>query len=189
MEQKTIVITFGRFQPPNLGHRALIDQVVREASAMGANHRIFTGQTVDAKKNPLTIETKIKWLERIFPRAIINKNTTIKTIFDVLYSLSQEGFKYVILIVGEDRVQHFKTNITPYLTHSDPTKKLELDNLEIKASVHGERVHSSELRDYAAKNEFEQFYKYIPKTISEKDAFELFNDVRIGMRLPKIVYP
>ena len=46
-----IAITFGRFNPPTVGHEKLLSKVAE--SSKGGEYRIYPSRTVDAKKNPL----------------------------------------------------------------------------------------------------------------------------------------
>jgi len=49
-EEKTVYFTFGRMNPPTVGHEKLLDTLARKA---GKNpYRIFLSQTQDKKKEP-----------------------------------------------------------------------------------------------------------------------------------------
>jgi nicotinamide mononucleotide adenylyltransferase len=56
-ETKEVVFTFGRFNPPTVGHEKLITKVA--SIAKGNNYRIYASQSSDPKKNPLDYATKI----------------------------------------------------------------------------------------------------------------------------------
>jgi nicotinic acid mononucleotide adenylyltransferase len=47
-KEKEVVFTFGRFNPPTIGHGKLIDKVASLAS--GNDYRIYASQSTDAKK-------------------------------------------------------------------------------------------------------------------------------------------
>ena len=51
-DQGSIAITFGRFNPPTVGHEKLLRKV--ESEAKGGDFRIYPSQTQDPKKNPLS---------------------------------------------------------------------------------------------------------------------------------------
>ncbi len=106
--EKPIVITFGRFQPPTLGHEKVFDRVARLAK--GNDYRIFTSQTQDAKSNPLEYEEKVKFLRKMFPKYGRNfiQDPSIKTIFNALPKLTAQGFTKLILVVGSDRIDEFQ---------------------------------------------------------------------------------
>ena len=82
----TIALTFGRFNPPTVGHEKLLNTV----SEQGAdNYRIYPSRTVDPKKNPLEPDVKIDFMTRMFPNhadAIVNDGD-MSNIFNVLSKL------------------------------------------------------------------------------------------------------
>ena len=53
VDQGTISITFGRFNPPTVGHEKLLAKVAREAKSNGGEYRIYPSRSEDPKKNPL----------------------------------------------------------------------------------------------------------------------------------------
>ena len=57
-EEKTVYFTFGRMNPPTIGHEKLLNSLAMKA---GKNpYRIFLSQSEDPKKNPLPYQMKIK---------------------------------------------------------------------------------------------------------------------------------
>ena len=68
----TVAITFGRFNPPTIGHEKLLDAVAKEGVD---SYRIYPSRTVDPKKNPLEPEIKVKFMNEMYPShsdAIVN---------------------------------------------------------------------------------------------------------------------
>ena len=62
LPSKTIVLVFGRFNPPTVGHELLIKVVKKVASNNNADYAIYVSRTQDKKKNPLSVERKIHYL-------------------------------------------------------------------------------------------------------------------------------
>lgn len=183
---KKIVITFGRYNPPTIGHQLVFDTVLREAGR--DDHRIFTGHTQDSKKNPLNFNQKIKWLKKMFPRLNISSDPTILNIFNALAKLVDEGYNYVVLVTGSDRIAEFERVILPYINNPDPEKRLNLVKFESVSA--GDRdpdsddvsgMSSSKMREFARQNSFEQFLSGLPKSLSERDALDLFKEVQTGL--------
>ncbi len=56
MADKHMVFSFGRFNPPTVGHEKLLDAVAKVAR--GSKYMVFASQSNDAKKNPLDYATK-----------------------------------------------------------------------------------------------------------------------------------
>lgn len=68
----TVAYTVGRFQPPTIGHRMLIEKTIAEAK--GGNAYVFVSSTQgskkDAAKNPLTSKQKLPLLKKMFPSGV-----------------------------------------------------------------------------------------------------------------------
>ena len=115
---KTAVFSFGRFNPPTIGHELLINKVSKVASRNRADAFIFPSGSQDAKKNPLDYDEKIKYMKKMFkPRGQdIFKYSSQKpaTAMHVLSLLHDEGYEHVIMVVGSDRVGQFKKLLPQY---------------------------------------------------------------------------
>ena len=77
-EQKkdTAVFTFGRFNPPTVGHEKLITATETAAKGVGGDYFVYPSHSQDTKKNPLTQAQKIKYMKLMFTR---HKSNIIKT--------------------------------------------------------------------------------------------------------------
>ena len=65
-----IAFTFGRFNPPTIGHEKLINAV----KAAAGKYRIYISKTHNAVKNPLDYNTKMQYLNAMFPTANISND-------------------------------------------------------------------------------------------------------------------
>lgn len=116
--EKRAVFTFGRFNPPTVGHAKLIDKVMRVAGK--DDHFIFSSQTVDKKKdpekskNPLDWDTKIAFMKKMFPKANIVKEVEVKSPFHVLEFLEKKGYTDIVIVAGSDRVPEYDQRMRKY---------------------------------------------------------------------------
>ena len=110
--KESISFCFGRMNPPTIGHKALMDAT----AAANSNYKIFTSQSQDKKENPLSYETKIKFLKELFPEhsGHIVYDTGLNTIMKIASSLYDEGYKDVTFVAGSDRLDSFKKLLTDY---------------------------------------------------------------------------
>ena len=65
--KKTAVITFGRFNPPTIGHEKMIKAIQKNAKRYGGDPYVFASGSQDAKKNPLPYDEKINLMKKMFP--------------------------------------------------------------------------------------------------------------------------
>ena len=189
----TLVFTFGRFNPPTVGHEKLLDRVAAEAKKLGpsAQYRVYPSKTVDPKKNPLPYLEKVKFMRKMFPkhaRAIISDPSVVDAI-SVALKASEEGFTKLVMVVGSDRVSDFERMLLKYngVAMARGTYHFR-DGIEIRSA--GERdpdsdgvegMSASKMRAAASEGNLTLFAKGVPSTFGELQ--ELFNAVRAGMGL------
>ena len=119
-EEKTIYFTFGRMNPPTIGHEKLLNVLARKA---GNNpYRVFLSQTQDSKKNPLGYAEKTKLARKMFPKHArsILMDKKVKTVFNAVQKLYNEGYKNVVMVVGSDRVREFDILLNKYNAKKGP---------------------------------------------------------------------
>ena len=160
---KKIVFTFGRYNPPTTGHAELINYAVRLAHRTGADHRIYTSLSQDASKNPLTPQQKVTFLRQIFPGVNFIADPNLKTAFAICKKLAEEGYDDVTFVVGDDRVNEFKTALGKYVkpkTAKDfnpkihyPFKKLQV----VSSGGRKEGISGTALRAAVRKGDFATF--------------------------------
>ncbi len=187
VDQGTISITFGRFNPPTIGHEKLLDKVSREAKSNGGEYRIYPSRSEDPKKNPLDAGTKIKYMRLAYPdhaNAIVD-SPDMRTIFDVLAALDSDGYSSVNIVVGGDRVSEFNSLAQKY--------NGELYTFEeIKVTSAGERdpdaegvegMSASKMRKAAVEGDADAFDQGLTKALSKKDRDTLFLLLRQSMQV------
>ena len=102
----TLVMTFGRFNPPTIGHQWLFQTMLKTATRERGTALVFTSHSQDAKKNPLPYEEKCGLIQKLLPKGLKLVRTNARTMAEVLAELKNR-FKKLILIVGDDRTGGF----------------------------------------------------------------------------------
>ena len=182
------VLTFGRFNPPTSGHELLVNKVLTEAKKRGADNFIFASHSKDKRKNPLDSKTKTNYMKTFFRNANVMYNPSIRTIFDAIGYLADEGYKEITVVVGRDRVDEFEKTIRPYVNHPDPDKSFDLNSFKVVSA--GRRdpdatdvtgMSASKMRQAASEGDFESFKKGVPSKANDRMARKLFDDLRKAM--------
>ena len=192
---KTVVFTFGRFNPPTTGHIKLVEKLVKTARQDSADYRIYLSRSQDAKKNPLKLTDKVKYLKLSAPRYKSGiRSEEVTNVFGVLVSLHDAGYEKVVMVVGSDRVSEFKILIKKY--NGKAARHGSYDFKEIEVVSAGERdpdaddvsgMSASKLRELASENNFEEFKVGLSDDLSDSNAKKLFDDVRSGMQIRESV--
>ena len=109
---KGVTFTFGRFNPPTVGHMKLANKM--KTIGRGQDIKIYTSHTTDKKKNPLTNAQIRKYMGAMLPRGVEVEDTVAKTILDACVDLYDQGYKDIQLVVGSDRIRVFDTLLKKY---------------------------------------------------------------------------
>ncbi len=189
-EERVVYFTFGRMNPPTIGHGKLLDIL---ATKSGRNpYRVYLSQSSDPKKNPLSYSDKIKHTRKMFPKhgRAIMINKKIKNAMDVLTSLYDEGFRKVVMVVGSDRIREFDILMKKYNGKTSRHGFYNFKSIDvISAGARdpdadgAEGMSASKQRANATANDFTAFAQGLPNNMSNTNARRLFNDVRKGMGL------
>ena len=189
-EERAVYFTFGRMNPPTIGHGKLLDAL---ASKSGKNaYRVYLSQSQDQKKNPLSYSDKVKHVRKMFPKharsVMINKK--VKTAIDAVTSLYDEGFRRVVMIVGQDRVNEFDILLNKYNGQKARHGFYNFESIKVVSAGQrdpdaegAEGASATKQREAAKENDFTTFGQGLPKTMSNTDSRRLYNDVRKGMGL------
>lgn len=189
-EEKTVFFTFGRMNPPTIGHEKLLDKLSKSA---GKNpYRVFLSQSSDPAKNPLPYKDKIKLARKMFPRHArsIMIDMSIKTVFDVATKLYEEGFKNIAMVVGSDRLREFDVLLNKYNGTKGKHGFYNFSKIDVISA--GERdpdadgaegMSASKMRAAAKSGDFSSFAQGLTKAISNADAKRIYNQVRSAMGL------
>lgn len=185
---RKVVFAFGRFQPPTTGHELLVNAVKKIAAKQGADHYIFASRTQDKKQNPLPVDRKVYYLNRMFPKTnFVAANEEIRTFIEAAAMLSKK-YKHLVMVAGSDRVANFKELLEKY-----NGKNYDFETIEVVSA--GERdpdsdtatgMSGTKMREAAKKGDFASFKKGLPHNITELDGKRLMNEIRQGLGIEAI---
>ena len=146
-------------------------------------------ELAEAYNNPLTIDQKVKWLKKMFPKDVRIINTTkqeSKTIFKALDHLLAAGYKDITVVVGADRKEDFEKMFSNASLMAACAAKEAILGIRIlprpEAAISGTKV-----RTMAARGKISAF-RHATKTglMTDADTKEMMNEVRMGMGLEPI---
>ncbi len=188
LPSKTVVFAFGRFNPPTIGHELLVKAVKKLAQQKNADHVIYASRSQDSKKNPLTVDKKVKYLNLMFRNTkFAAANEHVRTFIEAAKELNKR-YKNIVMVAGSDRVPEFKRLLNTY-----NGKEFNFDTIEVISA--GERdpdaddasgMSASKMRALAVKGNYSEFKKGLPSTVRDIDGKRLMNDIREGMGLESI---
>ena len=182
-----LTIAFGRFNPPTAGHEKLL-QAAKKAAA-GGDLKIYPSRTQDNNKNPIDPDMKVSYMRKMFhdfEEQIVN-DPEMRSIFNVLTTASEEGYRSINIVVGADRLGEFENLAMKYngdLYDFEEIKTISAGPREDDAEgIEG--VSSSKQRKAVMDDDYQAFKKGLPKSVDDADGQALFDAVRTGMKRKK----
>ena len=182
---KSVAFTWGRFNPPTIGHEKVINKVKSQPTN---DYKIFLSRSNDPKKNPLSPKDKLSIMKKMFPSHARNiEINQTNMILDIATMLYKKGYSDVTMVAGSDRVREFETMLTKYNGVSSRHGMYNFDNIKVVSA--GERdpdadgasgMSASKMRAAAAKGDIKSFEKGLPRGA---DADGIMKQVRKGMNL------
>lgn len=181
----TVVFSFGRFQPPTKGHGKLIDMIKLTAEQLGANYAIWVSKThgktpKERQKNPLPIDSKMKYLSLIFPGTnFVASSETTRTPIEVAKYLNNT-YKNLVMIVGADRVANFEKLLNEYngKDYNFDTIKVISAGIRDPDSNGIEGISGTKMRIAAQRGNITQFQNGLPITTPIYIANELMEELQ-----------
>ena len=187
----TAIFTFGRFNPPTLGHEKLVIAVANVARREGGEYFVYPSHSQDPKKNPLDQTTRVKYMKKMFPKHKENIIiSTGKTALEIASELHDKKYTNLVMVVGSDRVKEFQSLLDRYNGDDKVHGFYDFDTIKVVSA--GERdpdaegvsgMSASKMRQSAVEGDFKTFRSGIPSSLNDKDTKKMFNDIRKGMRL------
>jgi hypothetical protein len=189
-EEKTVYFTFGRMNPPTTGHEKLMNELSKKSG--NNSYRVYLSQSTDKKKNPLDFKYKVKTVRKFFPKHArsVMLNKKVKTVFDAVTEMYNDGFKNVTMVVGSDRINEFTTLLKKYNGVKGRHGLYNFNKINVISA--GDRdpdaddtsgMSASKMRSLANEGDFTQFSQGLPRNVSNADAKKVYNEVRRGLGL------
>jgi hypothetical protein len=181
---KGATFTFGRFNPPTVGHVKLATKMKSVSS--GHDVLIYTTHTIDKTKNPLTNAQIRKFMNPMLPRGISVQTSASRTVFDVLVDLYDNGYRYIQMVVGSDRIMEFDKLLNKY--NGVKSRHGYYNFKSIKVVSAGDRdpdaegaagMSASKMRHLAYSDQEDEFIKALPR--GYRLGKQLYSAVRKGM--------
>ena len=187
-QEKHIVFSYGRMNPPTAGHSKVVDKVKSHADKIGANHAVIVSHSQNQKTDPLHHEHKKEYLRHIHPDVNFEHSKKEHPHFLAqLKKFNQEGHSHATMVVGSDRVKQFKA-----LAHKYNGKEYNYKKINILSAGHRDPdaegvagISGTKMRNHASGNDYNSFKAGLHPNHSDEHAKKLFKATRQGMNLQK----
>ena len=172
----SLVMTFGRFNPPTIGHKWLFQQMLNIATRERAEAFVFTSHSQDKKKNPLTYVEKCELVSKLLPRGVRLVRTNARNMIEIVKEIAgYNRFRKLIVVVGDDRLESF--------SWIDKSKeefgftKVELKSAGARSGASNvQNASATALRNAAKAGDMEAFMNYSP--FDARTSEKVFNIIK-----------
>ena len=178
---QSVRFTFGRFNPPHVGHKKLMDAVAKG----GGKYYIFPSHTFNNKNNPLMPKEKVGFMRSMFPSHSSNivYNESATNIIAIMKMLQQQGNKNVTMVVGDDRVADFDKLLKQYNGKEYTFETISVESAGVRdPDADGvEGASASKVRQAAIDNDYATFKQMVPGSNNLTKA--IFQATREGLQV------
>ena len=177
-----LIFAFGRFNPPTTGHAKLMKEVITQARKNNANHIVYASASTDKRSNPLDVNTKVKFMKKMFPQNKIQAAGGNQRTFMEILKFYNKMYGEVIMVAGSDRLREFQALADKYNGRDYEYKKITVvSSGERDPDAEGvSGMSASKMREMAKNNDYRNFKTGVTG-LSDSDTKELFNAVKKGM--------
>lgn len=187
--EKHGVMAFGRMNPPTAGHEQVVNKMHEVAKKHNAEHNLVLSGSQDAKKNPLSPESKVKHAKRAFPGTNVSAAAKGETPLHAAARMHASGVQHLHVVAGSDRQQathdllhkynnvksaHGHYNFKSITVHSSGDRDPDSD--EGTAGVSG-----TKMREHAASGNKKDFHANLPSKMKPEHKEALYKDLRKSM--------
>ena len=185
-QSQNVAFTYGRFNPPTIAHG---QAVFGKLASFGEDYFIFSGQTQNAKRDPLDWETKINFMQQLFPdhaQHIVGDPSVTNIMKAVMWIWNQGYTHRLTMVIGADRESEgFGAVIQKYNGVDSTHGQYAFSEIIIvDAGARDENagglsgVSASKAREAAVNGDYKTFASMMPNVQAVED---LYQAVRNGM--------
>ena len=178
-----VAFTFGRFNPPTVGHQKLVEKV----KSIGGDYWIFPSVTQNVKKDTLPHNIKIQYMKSAFPECAnyIVQDRKITTALHAMTFLYDRGYTDVSMVIGSDRMSDFDSLLNKYNDVKSRHGYYKFDKISTVSA--GERdpdaegvegMSASKLRQAVKDGNEQLFLSGLPSALSDKEKTNMYKDLK-----------
>ena len=182
-QDSTAVMTFGRFNPPTVGHEKLIHKVNDVAKEHDGSAHVFASHSEGTSKDPLPQKHKLGYLKKVAPEGVSvhGSSKEAPNFLHAAKKLSDAGHKHLVMVAGSDRVDEYKRVLNKY---NGQEGHHSFKSIKVVSS--GERdpdaegvagMSGTKMRAHARAGENEKFKAGLPKALHPHSQ-EIINHIK-----------
>ena len=186
-EESTAVMSFGRFNPPTIGHEKLIRKTEEVAQQHSGTAHIVASHSEGTAKNPVPQQAKIGYLHNIVKPSteLSGSSKEEPTILHAAARLHRQGHKHLVVVAGSDRVNDYQELLNQYNDGKKyPHGSYKFKSIKVVSA--GSRdpdaegvagMSGTKIREYARKGNTAKFRSALPDAL-KASANEIMSHIK-----------
>lgn len=195
-EEKTAVFTYGRNNPPTIGHEKLFDKTLDVAKKHNTQAHIFTSHSQDNNKNPLSGEHKVKLIKHAYPEAhVASSSKEMPSLLHIAKHLHKQGHQHLVMVAGSDRVDEYHEKLHQY-NGSHPKAMYNFKSIKVVSAGHRDPdaegaagMSGTKLREHASAGRKKEFKSGLMSKLSDEHKENVYHAVRSAIKTNEIYDP
>lgn len=184
--RESVVVAWGRMNPPTTGHRRLVQEVARLAAEKDADGILLLAKTSGGAKNPLTYSERVQLAEEAFGDLVqVVDEASVKDPITLAKYLA-EHYKNVTIVTGADQTADYTRILNTYNGKEFTFESTEVVSLDRSGEDLAEQISATQMREYVEANDPEAFAAGLPETL-RRHATKVFEQVKFGLNIQKIL--
>lgn len=153
-----IVFTWGKFNPPHIGHEKIIKEIERRALELACDHYVFTSKSK-------TLDNHTDILKEAFGPNVIS----FRMFSDVINFIVDAEYESATMVIGSDRVPEFIRILDAFKRDMEHNVSFEvISGGDRKPGDDVEGMSSTKMRSWIAAGEIEPFIANLPSKLSNE---------------------
>lgn len=181
-KSSTAVMSFGRMNPPTVGHEKLVSKLHATAKKHGGDPVLFLSHSEGTSSDPLPQTKKLEYAKKAFPNTRVEGSSKESPNFlTAAKKLHDEGYHHLVVVAGQDRQKEFHDILHKYNGAKDSYnfKSIKVVSAGKRdpdaAGVEG--MSASKVRAHARAGNMDQFKKGLASGL-QPHAEEIYNHIR-----------
>lgn len=196
-QEKTAVFTFGRNNPPTIGHEKLFDKTLEVAKEHNSKAHLITSHSQDPKKNPLSTSHKVSLIKHAYPEAHVSSSSkSAPSIFHLASKFHNQGAKHLVMVAGSDRVDEYHKQLHKYNGIEGNHGYYNFKSIKVVSAGQrdpdaegAEGMSGTKLRSHAISGNKDKFKSGLMSKLSNKHKEEVYNNVRSALNVKEVYDP
>lgn len=177
--RESVVVAWGRMNPPTIGHQRLVERVREVATEQNADSLVFLAKALN-ESNPLTYAERVELAVEAFGGDVTVVEENVVTNPITLGKFLSEMYNHVTIITGDDQAADYQRIFNTYNGKEFTFESVDVQVLSRHGDSLNENISATQMREYVENGDLASFEQGLPPALRNKTS-QIFERVKYGM--------